>query len=107
MTPYVLALDIGTSSLKAVVYAKNGKQIASETSGYEIISTQPGWAEANVEEWRKALDIVLIKLNEKASLLEKIKAIAFTGQTVSYTHLRAHETRHDLVCRLLLEKKKK
>src|SRR5450756_2675789 len=28
-------------------------------------------------------------------------------QTVSYTHLRAHETRHDLVCRLLLEKKKK
>ena len=32
-----------------------------------------------------------------------------TGRTetaVSYTHLRAHETRHDLVCRLLLEKKK-
>src|SRR5450756_2294268 len=26
-------------------------------------------------------------------------------QSVSYTHLRAHETRHDLVCRLLLEKK--
>src|SRR5665648_478604 len=25
--------------------------------------------------------------------------------TVSYTHLRAHETRHDIVCRLLLEKK--
>jgi len=25
---------------------------------------------------------------------------------VSYTHLRAHESRHDLVCRLLLEKKK-
>jgi len=28
------------------------------------------------------------------------------GIPVSYTHLRAHETRHDLVCRLLLEKKK-
>ena len=26
--------------------------------------------------------------------------------TVSYTHLRAHETEADLVCRLLLEKKK-
>ena len=26
---------------------------------------------------------------------------------VSYTQPRAHETRHDLVCRLLLEKKKK
>src|SRR5450759_1889016 len=32
--------------------------------------------------------------------------MAMTMQTVSYTHLRAHETRHDLVCRLLLEKKK-
>jgi len=30
----------------------------------------------------------------------------FTQRAVSYTHLRAHETRHDLVCRLLLEKKK-
>ena len=26
--------------------------------------------------------------------------------TVSYTHLRAHETGRNLVCRLLLEKKK-
>src|SRR5450759_4235706 len=26
-----------------------------------------------------------------------------TPWSVSYTHLRAHETRHDLVCRLLLE----
>src|SRR5450759_4405835 len=25
------------------------------------------------------------------------------ARAVSYTHLRAHETRHDLVCRLLLE----
>src|SRR5665648_1232186 len=32
--------------------------------------------------------------------------LAITGIPVSYTHLRAHETRHDLVCRLLLEKKK-
>src|SRR5450759_5446537 len=31
---------------------------------------------------------------------------ALTTLSVSYTHLRAHETRHDLVCRLLLEKKK-
>ena len=28
------------------------------------------------------------------------------SSTVSYTHLRAHETVLDLVCRLLLEKKK-
>ena len=29
------------------------------------------------------------------------------GKTVSYTHLRAHETKANIVCRLLLEKKKK
>ena len=28
-------------------------------------------------------------------------------EAVSYTHLRAHETKANLVCRLLLEKKKK
>src|SRR5665811_2241743 len=31
---------------------------------------------------------------------------AIAGTPVSYTHLRAHETVLDLVCRLLLEKKK-
>ena len=30
-----------------------------------------------------------------------------TSEAVSYTHLRAHETVLDLVCRLLLENKKK
>ena len=32
--------------------------------------------------------------------------IESTINAVSYTHLRAHETVLDLVCRLLLEKKK-
>eukprot|EP00825_Cyclidium_porcatum_P002136 TRINITY_DN10984_c0_g1_i1.p1 TRINITY_DN10984_c0_g1~~TRINITY_DN10984_c0_g1_i1.p1 ORF type:complete len:120 (+),score=25.31 TRINITY_DN10984_c0_g1_i1:2-361(+) len=36
-----------------------------------------------------------------------IVVVIITINPVSYTHLRAHETRHDLVCRLLLEKKKK
>ena len=35
-----------------------------------------------------------------------IQAAAHWLQPVSYTHLRAHETVLDLVCRLLLEKKK-
>src|SRR5450756_2916741 len=37
-----------------------------------------------------------------------VRHVRWVSRTpVSYTHLRAHETRHDLVCRLLLEKKKK
>ena len=39
--------------------------------------------------------------------LKPLKIEKITGiKTVSYTHLRAHETVLDLVCRLLLEKKK-
>src|SRR5665648_1150577 len=42
-------------------------------------------------------------------LIDVIKEVVdyHNARPVSYTHLRAHETRHDLVCRLLLEKKKK
>ena len=43
----------------------------------------------------------------KKSLVLALVAVLMTGITaVSYTHLRAHETVLDLVCRLLLEKKK-
>ena len=34
------------------------------------------------------------------------KRMVDNSHAVSYTHLRAHETRSNLVCRLLLEKKK-
>ena len=51
--------------------------------------------------------------NEATAQFERTLIIVDEGasvhyvEAVSYTHLRAHETRHDLVCRLLLEKKKK
>src|SRR5665648_980498 len=45
-----------------------------------------------------SLSVIALKLKEVFGL-DDINA-------VSYTHLRAHETRHDIVCRLLLEKKK-
>mgnify|MGYP003381663067 CR=1 FL=1 len=35
-----------------------------------------------------------------------LSVLATSAISVSYTHLRAHETELDLVCRLLLEKKK-
>src|SRR5450759_5414639 len=52
---------------------------------------------------------VIVKPSKQTALtgLAVARAFADSGIPVSYTHLRAHETRHDLVCRLLLEKKKK
>src|SRR5450756_847449 len=42
---------------------------------------------------------------KRVVLRQDMPATQLGVDTVSYTHLRAHETRHDLVCRLLLEKK--
>src|SRR5450759_380612 len=36
------------------------------------------------------------------ALARRHHMVAIKRKSVSYTHLRAHETRHDLVCRLLL-----
>ena len=62
---------------------------------------------------RDSLSSKYLKLTPKeilvAGLLRDGKAtkeIAEMLNAVSYTHLRAHETVLDLVCRLLLEKKK-
>jgi xylulokinase len=78
--PYVLAFDIGTSSLKAVVYAFSGKTIASESFRYEMTSPAPGWAEANTKDWESALHAVLSNLKNKGNLLSEIQVVAFTGQ---------------------------
>src|SRR5450756_3181224 len=45
-----------------------------------------------------------VKVKHVRKFLEQHNKVKIS-MTVSYTHLRAHETRHDLVCRLLLEKK--
>ena len=41
------------------------------------------------------------------SSVERVTPIVVTTGPASYTHLRAHETVLESVCRLLLEKKKK
>ena len=53
-----------------------------------------------LREKRNELEILANRLLEKEVLLKS------DVTAVSYTHLRAHETVLDIVCRLLLEKKK-
>eukprot|EP00828_Plagiopyla_frontata_P004391 TRINITY_DN11570_c0_g1_i1.p1 TRINITY_DN11570_c0_g1~~TRINITY_DN11570_c0_g1_i1.p1 ORF type:complete len:274 (-),score=38.78 TRINITY_DN11570_c0_g1_i1:46-867(-) len=58
---------------------------------------------------KKAYPIIVRKLEERIDQVsEKIKDTKLFQEkfnSVSYTHLRAHETGRNLVCRLLLEKK--
>mgnify|MGYP003381638404 CR=1 FL=1 len=51
------------------------------------------------------MSLPTISASEAKKLLDD-GAILVDVRAVSYTHLRAHETVLDLVCRLLLEKKK-
>src|SRR5450759_5588733 len=57
---------------------------------------------SDAEEIVSDVFVKIWNIRDKIEITSSIKAYP-----VSYTHLRAHETRHDLVCRLLLEKKKK
>src|SRR5450759_418391 len=42
----------------------------------------------------------IYRMSSPLGLVSSVSSVSFLS--VSYTHLRAHETRHDLVCRLLL-----
>ena len=49
------------------------------------------------------LNDAVMRAARKVARNRNINIAANDLGAVSYTHLRAHETRHDLVCRLLLE----
>lgn len=79
-TPYVLAVDVGTSSLKAVLYAENGTVLGAVTRHYTYRAEQPGWAEANPEDWWMAFETATAELRAGGFALTHLKALAFTGQ---------------------------
>src|SRR5659263_689139 len=102
----VIGIDPGLATVGFGVIRTENRNITPIS--YGCIKTSP-----DKQTPQRLLDI----FNEITSLFEKYKPEVIAVETlffsknvtngsVSYTHLRAHETRHDLVCRLLLEKKK-
>ncbi len=47
----LLGLDLGTSSVKAVVTDLQGRTLAQATQPYGVRSPEPGWAESDPQEW--------------------------------------------------------
>src|SRR5450756_2918055 len=78
----------------ATTYSYNSSTVALVT-GIQCIGNGSGW-------------VIGVPLRHLKTMWKKDRWCVLPCKTgsVSYTHLRAHETRHDLVCRLLLEKKK-
>ncbi|MFN8453245.1 MAG: FGGY family carbohydrate kinase [Anaerolineae bacterium] len=78
--PYILAVDVGTSSLKVVLYNAVGDVLGSATRRYEYRSENPGWAEGNPAEWWAAFEGALTDLQQQGFELTKVEAISCTGQ---------------------------
>ena len=78
--PYILAVDVGTSSLKAVIYSDHGAVIGSATRRYTYRTEQPGWAESDPEDWWTAFKAALADLRQRGFSPAALQAVSFTGQ---------------------------
>ncbi len=77
---YILTIDAGTSSLKAVLYGPGGRIEATSTQRYSFHSEQPGWAEGNPAEWWQAFEDALGDLGGQGFALDRVEALSFSGQ---------------------------
>ena len=75
---FLLAVDVGTSSLKAVLYDEAGRVLDSSTSRYSYSTPHPNWAEINPQVWWQAFKTALGEL--PGAQLQAVQVIAFTGQ---------------------------
>jgi len=76
----ILTIDVGTSSLKAVLYSGEGHVAGSSTARYGYSAEQPGWAEQDPEQWWQALQSALSALARDGHPLHEVEALSFTGQ---------------------------
>jgi xylulokinase len=83
----ILVLDVGTSALKATLYAQSGAILAQASQGYIYHCPEPNSAEADPEDWWDALPGALAQLTHD---LRGVRVIGLTGQMHSPVLLDAH-----------------
>jgi xylulokinase len=88
----ILAVDIGTSSLKAVVYDCLGGVLTSASQRYPATAqpSQPGWVETDPQVWWDAFLFVIGQLRENREDFSQLKAVIFTGQMHTAVLLDQH-----------------
>ncbi|TME79383.1 MAG: xylulose kinase, partial [Chloroflexi bacterium] len=73
-----LGIDLGTSSLKALVLDVDGSIVGTGSAAYPLLTPQPGWAEADPEAWWQA---AAIAVPQAAGVhASEIAAIGLSGQ---------------------------
>lgn len=81
MSRYVLALDQGTTSSRAILFDGRGNVVAVENKEFRQIYPQPGWVEHDPEEiWESQLHVAQAVLQKAGIKGDEVAAIGVTNQ---------------------------
>jgi glycerol kinase len=81
MSDFVLALDQGTSSSRAILFDHEGHAVASAQREFRQIYPQPGWVEHDANEiWESQLAVAQDALKTAGATAANISAIGITNQ---------------------------
>ena len=79
---FILGIDLGTSSVKAILVSQRGKIVGNSSQEYSTYSPYPGWAEQDPEEWWKSTIKAVGKTVHQSHIKpSQIKAVGLSGQT--------------------------
>lgn len=78
---YVIALDQGTTSCRAIIFSKDGKVVGKKAKEFKQIYPRPGWVEHDPEEiWQCQLSVLRDVIQETGVSAEEISSIGITNQ---------------------------
>jgi glycerol kinase len=81
MNQYILALDQGTTSSRAIIFDKQGAVIAVAQKEFTQYFPQPGWVEHDANEiWSTQLGVAVEAISKAGLTVENIAAIGITNQ---------------------------
>jgi glycerol kinase len=81
MKKYILALDQGTTSSRAIVFGHDGSIVSVAQKEFKQIFPQPGWVEHDPEEiWSTQLGVAAEAITKAGLSTENIHAIGITNQ---------------------------
>ncbi len=81
MNNYILAIDQGTTSTRAIIYDHSGKTIGKNQKAIKQIYPKPGWVEHNPEEiWETTIGVINGVLKSTNISAGNISAIGITNQ---------------------------
>jgi xylulokinase len=81
MTASFIGLDIGTSSVKALLMDEAQRTIASASAPLSVSRPHPGWSEQNPDDWTEAADAAMLDLKRgHAAAMAQVRGIGLSGQ---------------------------